>query len=96
MKTKDGLKLEHSDLTRQMEADVREEQRVRAELQEKQSKLQQQADSDARMADALLRPILARREEQNRKRTKLEAQIELLEEQEKEAAKDTPPKEQNT
>ena len=80
------LKAKHSDLTRRLETDAAEEQRIRAELQEKQAKLQQQANSDSQMAEALLRPILQRRERDSRERTKLEGQIELLEQAESEKA----------
>jgi hypothetical protein len=80
------LKAKHSDLTRRLETDAAEEQRIRAELQEKQAKLQQQANSDSQMAEALLRPILQRRERDSRERTKLEGMIEMLEQVESEKA----------
>ena len=85
-KTLNDLKIKFADLTRRLETDAAEEQRIRADLQEKQAKLQQQANSDSQMAEALLRPILQRREKDSRERTKLEGQIELLEERDKEKA----------
>lgn len=85
-KSLNDLKAKHSDLTRRLETDAVEEQRIRAELQEKQAKLQQQANSDSQMAEALLRPILQRRERDSRERTKLEGMIEMLEQVESEKA----------